>query len=249
MKRSKSPISNQKLLSLLALSTGALALPQTGEGVIIDSGVINAKVGFSSGFNASFTLDVPGTHDLQLARRSSIGRTTIIFSTRTHRVDFKALDAYAAIRAYSVGSRNFAKRANAGATWNAIGTQIKTGGLIGARFSSFYTIFPKGSGVVLPGSFTDKYVAFRFQDSTAGNALRYGWALLSMDVEPFSFPSTLGSGPDVTLQRWAYDTTGAKIPMGATVPEPTSAAMVMFGALALGATGVRRWRAGKKAHC
>jgi hypothetical protein len=246
MKRSKSPISNQKLLSLLALSTGVLALPQTGEGAIIDSGVINAKVGFSSGFNASFTLDVPGTHDLQLVRHSS-SAGTFLSVTLTHRVDFKALDAYAAIRAYSVGSRLFAKRANAGATWNGVGTQIKSGGLMDKRFTHFSSYSPVAGGVYLPASFTDKYVAFRFQDSTAGNATRYGWALLSMDVEPFSFPANLGTGPDVTLERWAFDTTGAKIPMGA-IPEPTSAAMVVFGALALGATGVRRWRAGKKAQ-
>lgn len=248
MKRSKSPISNQKLLSLLALSTGALALPQTGEGVIIDSGVINAKVGFSSGFNASFTLDVPGTQDLQLARGSSVVGT-LFSSTRTHKVEFRALDAYAAIRAYSVGGLTFAKRTNAGATWNAIGTQIKPGGLIGKRATFFVFSSAVGGVVYLPGSFTSQYVGFRFQDSTAGNATRYGWALLTMDIEPFDFPNIPGTGPDVTLQRWAYDTTGTKIPTGATVPEPTSAAMVMFGALALGATGVRRWRAEKKAHC
>ncbi len=246
MKRSKSAISNQKILSLLALSTGALALPQTGEGTIIDSGVINAKVGFSSGFNASFTLDVPGTHDLRLVRGSNTAGT-FFSSTRTHKVELKPVNGYAAIRAYSVSLRNFAKRANAGATWNAIGTQTKTGGLIGRR-ATFYSLgYPTGGGVDLPGGFTDKYVAFRFQDSTKGNANRYGWALMSMDIEPFSTPFA-GTGPDVTLRRWAYDDTGAMIPMGAIIPEPTSTAMVMFGALALGATGVRRWRAQKKAH-
>lgn len=242
MKRSKSPISNQKLLSLLALSTGALALPQTGESAIIDSGVINAKVGFSSGFGASFTLNVPGTRDLQLARGSStIGRTTS-FWTRTHRVELKAVNGYAAIRSYFTGGHFFAKRANAGATFNAIGTTSSNLALIDRRASFFYSIFPNGASVIGPGSFSNKYVAFRFQDSTAGNATRYGWALMSMGI-------TTGSGPDVTLTRWAYDNTGATIATGAlTVPEPSSAALVMFGALALGATGVRRWRAGKKAQ-
>jgi len=148
------------------------------------------------------------------------------------------VNGYAAIRAYT---GIFAKRANAGATWSAIGTQAKTGGLIGKRVSYFYLSSLTGGGVYGPGSFTDKYVAFKFQDSTAGNADRYGWALLSMNIDS-------GTGPDVTLQRWAYDNTGAKIAMGAVVPEPTSAALVMFGALAFGAMGVRRWRAQKKAH-
>jgi len=54
----------------------------------------------------------------------------------------------------------------------------------------------------------------------------------------------------VTLTDWAYDDSGAKIIAGAIsepVPEPSSAALAMSGALVLGAAGLRQWRKRKAA--
>ena len=234
---------HSKLKALLAVSAGAVALPQVVDAAIIYSGTINEQVGFSPGFNASYTLDLPGNADLQLIRASVPGSYPVNLSN-TARVDFRQLNGYARVRAYG-GTPAFAKRNSVGLTWDGIVGQTVTSARIGWRSTYFTTSGPAG-GVRGPGSFTDKYIAFKFQDSTAGNADRYGWALISMSVTG-GFP--VGSGPDVTLTSWAYDDSGAKIAMGAgavaAVPEPSAAALMAIGALALG--GVRRWRASKRA--
>jgi len=46
----------------------------------------------------------------------------------------------------------------------------------------------------------------------------------------------------VTIYQWAFDNTGAKIVMGAGVPEPAPMSIVAFAAMALGAKGMRSWR-------
>lgn len=224
---------NSKLVSLLGLSAGAMALPQAADAQIVYSGVLDEKVGFSSGFGLSYTLDLPGEADLQLIRTS-----TATPYLATARVDLKRLNGYARIGGYNPGGGYFAKRNAPGATWDGIDPVLCSTGLIGRRQTTTGTA---PDGPVGPGDFTDLYVAFRFADSTAGDATRYGWAELSMTVG-------IGSGPDVTLSGFAYDASGAMIAMGDTggaIPEPaTSAAITALCALAFG--GVRRWRAGKK---
>jgi hypothetical protein len=51
------------------------------------------------------------------------------------------------------------------------------------------------------------------------------------------------------LEGWAYDDSGDQIAAGDTggVPEPSTMALAGLGALALGAAGLRRWRAARKA--
>jgi hypothetical protein len=51
---------------------------------------------------------------------------------------------------------------------------------------------------------------------------------------------------DVTLVDWAYDTSGAQIFAGDTgTPEPSTFALSGLAALALGAKGLRSWRAAR----
>jgi hypothetical protein len=89
------------------------------------------------------------------------------------------------------------------------------------------------------GNFSHQYALFHFQDS--GND-RYGWIQLSNAV----FAGPPGLGPNVTLEGWAYDDSGSQIGAG-DIPEPSTMALAGLGALALGATGLRRWRAARKA--
>ena len=87
-------------------------------------------------------------------------------------------------------------------------------------------------------SYDHKYLAWKFGDSTQGNATRYGWIEIGLTVRGYN-----AGGPLVTIYRYGWDNTGAKPSMGQTpVPEPSAAAMTVLGAMALGARGVRAWR-------
>lgn len=218
-------MNSPKTLSQVATlgCAATVALPLASGAIIYDASP-NVKVGFSPGFGGTWTLDLPGTVDLQLQKLKA--------HAWTYTVQAKGAGAgYLRVRATLVSSLPFAKRGSLSKTWSNIGGNVGTRGIIGLRTS---TSFVRG-----PGAFTDKYVAFKFQDSTQGDADRYGWLKLSMAIS--GRPSASWSGPDVTLKGWGYDTTGAKIAMGA-VPEPASAAAVTGAALVLGAAGVRAWR-------
>ncbi|ADE54241.1 PEP-CTERM sorting domain-containing protein [Coraliomargarita akajimensis] len=81
------------------------------------------------------------------------------------------------------------------------------------------------------------YIGFSFDPDGAGaGPTLYGWAELVL--------SSGGSFGSVTVNRWAYEDSGAAIVTG-VVPEPESASLGL-GLLALGAAGVRRWRGAKR---
>ena len=84
----------------------------------------------------------------------------------------------------------------------------------------------------------DKYLLFEFTGGKLPNTM-YGWAELTV------------RGSDTTLVEWAYDTSGAKIPAGdtgrpePTAPEPSTFVLTGLAAVALGARGMRAWRAAR----
>ena len=88
----------------------------------------------------------------------------------------------------------------------------------------------------------NKFLLFRFKDSTQpGSPLRYGWIRLGL-------ANAAGNGnfPDIAINDYAWDTTGAQIIAG-QVPEPTAPALLALGALTLGAKGLRSWRKNRPA--
>jgi hypothetical protein len=90
-----------------------------------------------------------------------------------------------------------------------------------------------------PNPFTHRYLAFEFADTTlAGNPLRFGW--VDMSLANGNVANSF-SNPTLTVFGYAYDNTGAQIPMG-LVPEPGSITIMALGALMLGAKGLRSWR-------
>jgi hypothetical protein len=125
----------------------------------------------------------------------------------------------------------------------------------GAKFGTPKTFFQSGGAGLKArsgtGSFsthhmttnfntTDRYLLFKFTGVHLPHSV-YGWAQFAV-----SFPGP-GGGPDVTLINYAYDTSGVQIPAGygaRTTPEPSTFALA---ALALGATGLRKWRAARRA--
>lgn len=206
-----------KLLSLLALATGAVAMPQTGSADVIYTNFVNPVVVGPSA-NGSFVIDtLPGTAQLGFLAHEHM---TVVSSS--HWVTAGQRAGYVRLRT----NASFVIPVGLGKTWNQIGGQETLSGTIGA--ANFYGHFPP--------SFDHLYVAFKFKDSTQVNSpLLYGWIDLSL-----SNPGN-GNGPDVTIFGYAFDNTGAQLPTG-LVPEPTPMALLALGALTLGAKGLRSWR-------
>lgn len=219
---------NSKIMSLLAVSGGALALPQTGEAAIVYSGPLSVTVGFSPGSKASWNhLLVPGgSARLGLWRSSSSSFKSVKFGSGFSNVG---------VRAKWHSGSNFAAMAGAGKKWGAIGTHTASSNALVVKRTS--------SGASYPPSFSHLYAAFEFADAATGYNEWYGWAELSLN-------NSTPAGPDVTIEGYAYDNTGAQISTGDTtssVPEsgPTAVLAAIGAALVLGADGIRRWRARK----
>jgi hypothetical protein len=155
--------------------------------------------------SGSATIDLPGNNNLLISALTG--------------------GSAALMKANAIG---FAPRNNAGVTWNA--APHPGGSLNLAQI----VLHSAGSSVFGQNSFTDKYIAFSFQDTTAGNAVRFGALELS---------ATAGATPSVTIIGWEYENTGLNNFAFQPVPEAATGA---WGALALGAVGLRAWRNRKR---
>jgi hypothetical protein len=80
----------------------------------------------------------------------------------------------------------------------------------------------------------DFYMLFSFNPT--GTQDLFGWV---------HFQGLCNCGLDTVLVDMAYDDTGAFIQAGAS-PEPATFIPTGFAALALGTTGIRRWRKSRK---
>ncbi len=234
---------SSKLVSLLALAAGALAMPQTSHADIIYTDLSSnpAQVGFAGGDSSSFNFSgLPGgvQFGFQNRTRTVITSNTYFMLTHTH-----------IIHSVSVGHRGgpiagieatvngFVAPQPNGAGWpTSIGSHLYYGAAVG--YASNYGQQNPSSG------YNQQYLRWVFQDATQGNALRYGWVEISLAVGAYP------GGPHVTILGYAYDDQGNQIPMGATpVPEPAPIGILALGALALGAKGLRAWRRNRVAVC
>lgn len=205
-----------KLLSLLALTTGAVAMPQTSNADIVFTDLSANPVHVGPQANSTFSIAFPGTAVLGFNTHT---HQTAISSSRL--ITGRQQAGYVRIKTQA----SFFMMVNAGVAWNpAVGNTTIYGFGGAANYNSAF-----------PGSYNDKYLLFRFKDSTQGNALRYGWVEISL-ANPVG-----GNGPDIAIEGYAWDTTGTAITAG-QVPEPSATALLALGALTLGAKGLRSWR-------
>ena len=157
------------------------------------------------------------------------------------------------INAYGIGGLYFAelgsalKLVGAGALWGT-GVAANTFLLQNRRWWSQYFI-DSGSTTwhswTGNGNFSHQYALFEFEP---GSMPLYGWVELSGGLTD-AYGANNSYGPYLTIEGWAYDTSGAQIAAGDTgaAPEPGSFALTGLAALVLGAAGTRRWRAARKA--
>jgi hypothetical protein len=188
------------------------------------SGPLNVHVGFGAGDGSEYVIDLPGTAGFRFTASSGYGNALVI-----------------AGRTYSGGRATFKKTSSAGhfhreaalveagRHWGTIGGTTNDSAGVGRIKLSDHS--PVGRG-----SYDHKYLAFQFQDSTAGDALRYGWVKVSGVIGGANTPS-------VTIEEWAYEASGVDLATGATaVPEPRETALATGLALVAGAAGLGGWR-------
>ena len=216
-----------RLASISTLGAGVLGVPAGAVAAgVIQYTPLNGHVGFSSGYNSSFAAAiVPGI--VASFRRSTFGGSGGNY--------FGKVDLSANLQNSSVTAANgflLFKGANvtAGRKWSTAGGGTGTAVRLGVRSAS--SSFRGTNG--------DFYKLFAFTPS-GSTAPDYGWIALHQIV-------TATVGPDVDILGIAWDNTGAQIAAGDTgvvaapTPEPSTAALGSLAALALGATGLRRWR-------
>jgi len=221
-----------KLLSLLALASGAVAMPQTSNADIVFVDLSSSPVHIGQFATHDFIINtLPGTAQIGFHANT---HTTAGGSTTSKWIVGVQQAGYVRLLTKAVGANTFILvRANAGQNWSNVigqGAAVYKSGTAG--FNNLLGLYP--------GSFVGKYYMFEFRDSTQGNAMRYGW--LSVDL------ANLANGNiDLAINGYAYDSTGIKLGAG-QVPEPSAPALLALGALVFGSKGLRSWRKNRKTN-
>jgi hypothetical protein len=212
-----------KLVSLLALATGALAMPQTSHADIIFTDLSSAPVTVGPLADPSYLLNLPGTHQFSFRTGVLQGTGVTTFHVVVAGQVGGGFNPYVQLK---TNGNSFALPVGKSVLWS----QINMPGL----YKTGFVGTSSSLGVHKPNAYDHQYLAFQFKDSSHGNAVVYGWVELSEH-----FPAS--GGPEVTIFGYAYDNTGAPVATG-IVPEPASGSLLAFGAMTLGAAGVRNWR-------
>jgi hypothetical protein len=214
-----------KLVSLLALATGAVAMPQSASADIIYTDLTSSPVTVGANGVSSFSLSFPGQVQFGFQGRHGTNGVTYYRSVVVGKLG-------GAVSASVQGIGGLAVQRGKGAAWNNAYQLYNQPAIAKATHlaASSHSAHTPGSSV------THEYLSFSFRDTDQGNAQFYGWVEISLS-------NSTSTDPNVTLYGYAYDNTGAQIATGAgEVPEPSSAALLALGALTFGAKGLRSWR-------
>jgi hypothetical protein len=234
----------RKLVSLSALGVGGMAVgvQQAAASITyVDLSGSPAKVGFDTadGFGHSFAGIVMGSTAQFQFRATGDGANPF-----TRQV--KVYGNHGTMQFATDSTQHRLQLVSANKKWSTRGaTGIQAYGLLAKR--NWTTGDGSNHSVQGHSSFTDGYGLFTFQNAGQTD---YGWVLVSLQVtdQPGGDPA---AGPNVTIEGYAFDTTAdeqiAAGDTGQTVPEPATFTLSGLGALALGAVGIRRWRAARKA--
>jgi hypothetical protein len=210
-----------KLLSLLALAGGAVAMPQTSNADIVffDLSANPPHVGPQSG--SSYVINtLPGDAQLGFHTAHSGAQSSIRLVKGGQEAGYVRIKT--AVSLFSV--------VNPGQVWNVGVGNTSVFGFAGTNRANAHR--------PVSGDYNNKYLLFEFRDSTQpGSPMRFGWVELSLAVSVDGNPGQ----PDLTIEGYAWDTTGVTLASG-QVPEPSATALLALGALTLGAKGLRSWR-------
>ena len=122
-----------------------------------------------------------------------------------------------------------------GVAWKSI---VASTGVTQLRIGSRVRSSSGGHSTSKPG-INPFYTLFEFTPASGGTD--YGWVALNEDINKAGQLS-------LTVDGYAYDTSGAMLPAGVTAtPEPSSLLLSGLGLLALGAEALRRLRAARQA--
>jgi|SRR5580658_2027637 len=234
----------KRLASLSALGAGALGIAAgpAHAGDVVFSGVINTKIGPPP---SSVTYTIPGPGP---GGAGGVLKTQIYVCSDTCFALGLAVDIFSKPGKYGTqfrflaegGENSYAQGEPQGAVW---------GTAAGKSTKSAVIIYTYDRLVDTRFTATDRYLLFRFQ----GGALKhdiYGWARIQIPEPDFA---------QVVLVDWAYDPSGVHLPAGyhgagkndqedIGTLEPSTFDATGLPALALGAPGLRRWRAARKAE-
>ncbi len=224
--------------SILALAAGASALPLTDSAdaaIIVDSSQNNKVVGWNTASGQ--------TRDVQFTLPGGGGLRFRTFATASGG-SYRPAPSYGlvGVRVSFAGTQTNIRSKTSIPYLAPFGATVAAGtGLLASAWLNGAVIFTNGSSSLGNSAFSgqSKYLLFDFNNSGTTN---YGW----LEIKALS-TGVVGEGKSnysATLGTLAYDDSGATITAGQTVPvpEPSSAALAMGGALVAGAAGLRRWR-------
>ncbi len=235
------------MASLSALGAGALATTAANAGpVSFDSGVLTSGnvVGFSSGSLHKFDITGPNGLDIRIST-FACGNCVAGY---LHSIGILGLGGGVQFLAKQGSSHPFPRVFGPGKAWKSNVKNSPT--QFSVESISVNTKRLMFGGLSQPGAtfrhfglanFSNQFALFRWADPA--HNYDYGWIKLSYSAVTDGLHP--GTGPDVTISEFGYTTSGAQVAPG--VPEPSAFELSGLAALALGAIGVRRWRAARAA--